>query len=236
MLKFLLNALNNREGEFGKSYFQDFKDMRYQSGKSFLAPTALFRSSAALYFPNITGRTLASPDIIATTALLDGRVSVVTYASSNWAQEQIKSYTSALEETQVPGYVADEDHLDALREGDKTRLRGTWQRVTLNVEENAFKSFLLKMSLGGVRKTVGREQWLRYLLVRKGLTDEWKQSVGIFNQRVGYVYLVDAFCRIRWAGCGVAKEDEKKAFIRGLQKLVEEEDVRRTTGNVKETA
>ena len=28
------------------------------------------------------------------------------------------------------------------------------------------------------------------------------------NKILGYVYLVDANCRIRWAGCGLATNDE----------------------------
>lgn len=32
------------------------------------------------------------------------------------------------------------------------------------------------------------------------------------NKHVGYVYLVDEMCRVRWAGCADAKEEEAKAL------------------------
>ena len=32
--------------------------------------------------------------------------------------------------------------------------------------------------------------------------------MGMVNKHIGYIYLVDENCKIRWAGCGFAMEDE----------------------------
>jgi hypothetical protein len=39
---------------------------------------------------------------------------------------------------------------------------------------------------------------------------------------VGYTYLVDNECRIRWAGSANAQDEEKEGLAKGFQKLVYE--------------
>jgi len=39
-----------------------------------------------------------------------------------------------------------------------------------------------------------------------------REDLGMVNKHVGYVYLVDEMCRVRWAGCGDAKKEEAKAL------------------------
>ena len=48
------------------------------------------------------------------------------------------------------------------------------------------------------------------------------------NKHIGYVYLVDENCKIRWAGCGFAKPDETialrnctRVLLQRLEKLPE---------------
>lgn len=41
-----------------------------------------------------------------------------------------------------------------------------------------------------------------------------RESLGMTNSRIGYVYLVDENLKIRWAACADAKEEEKEALIR----------------------
>lgn len=36
--------------------------------------------------------------------------------------------------------------------------------------------------------------------------------MGMVNKHVGYVYLVDDNCKIRWAGCGLALDSEALAL------------------------
>jgi mitochondrial ATPase complex subunit ATP10 len=49
-----------------------------------------------------------------------------------------------------------------------------------------------------------------------------REALGIANSKVGYVFLVDGECRIRWAGSGNALEGEAEALARGVRRLVEE--------------
>lgn len=66
------------------------------------------------------------------------------------------------------------------------------------------------------------EQHSRYFIVEKGLDDDTRQQMGFWNGRVGYVYLLDWDCKIRWAGSGNADDEEKAALRRGVLKLGEE--------------
>jgi mitochondrial ATPase complex subunit ATP10 len=35
-----------------------------------------------------------------------------------------------------------------------------------------------------------------------------REPMGMVNKHIGYIYLVDENCKIRWAGCGLATGDE----------------------------
>jgi len=39
-----------------------------------------------------------------------------------------------------------------------------------------------------------------------------REDMGMVNKHVGYVYLIDESCRVRWAGCADAKQEEAKAL------------------------
>lgn len=39
-----------------------------------------------------------------------------------------------------------------------------------------------------------------------------REDLGMVNKHVGYVYLLDEKCRVRWAGCADAKEEEANAL------------------------
>ena len=47
-----------------------------------------------------------------------------------------------------------------------------------------------------------------------------KGPLGIENNMLGYVYLVDAQCKIRWAGCGMASEEETTNLRRATAVLM----------------
>ena len=160
------------------------------------------------------GLTLASPKQPQnTTSLLRGRISVVNMFSSAWAEAQVKTFTG---ETENP------DLYEILKSSGGPSVA---QKVDINLEENAFKAWLVRMFMGRLRKISGPEQHERYFLVRRGLTDTIKESIGMMNTKVGYVYLLDENCRIRWAGSGPAQEDEIGALNNGIQRLLEEKKI-----------
>lgn len=93
----------------------------------------------------------------------------------------------------------------------------------INVEENTLRAWLARLFMGRLRKSLkGEEEWARYFLVRRGLSEELRHKLGMENARVGYVYLLDWKCRIRWAGSAIAVEGEREALRKGAEKLVEE--------------
>jgi len=196
-----------------RPYFRDWRNMQFHKGKTFLAPPRLFKADLSLYFPNLHGTTIAKDSdapskITDTTPILEGRASVVTVFSSMWAERQAQSFTSA---------AANPALHELLRSS-----AGRAQLVQVNVEEDALKAWLIRLFVGSLRRRVGKENWGRYFLVRKGITDEIRESIGVLNSKVGYTYLVDHNCRIRWAGSGDAEPDEREGLVKGVQRVLDE--------------
>ncbi|KAK8240326.1 ATP10 protein-domain-containing protein [Phyllosticta capitalensis] len=198
-----------------KPYFRDFTNMQYERGKSFLANPRVFRADRALFFPNFVGTTLANSSKPAdTTLVLLNRISLVSVYSSDWALKQVQTWTS---EKHNPD-------LRRLLDGSK----GIAQHVEVNIETNRLKHAILSLFKGRLRNERTQDDWDKYFFVRKGITDEIRENVGIMNAKVGYVFLVDGACRIRWAGSGDAHEEEKQYLNKGLRTLIAE-----TTGSAK---
>lgn len=188
--------------------------MRFHKGKSFLAPPRLFKAERALYFPNLYGQTLlkgSKPKD--TTPVLEGKVSVVSVFSNAWAENQTATFAS---ETMNP-------ELHEVVKGSG----GIAQIVQINVEENAMKAWIIKFFTNSLRKRVGKENLGRYFLVRKGLTAEIRENIGLLNSKVGYTYLLDGQCKIRWAGSGNNEGDEKESLVTGTRRLIEERKAKR---------
>jgi mitochondrial ATPase complex subunit ATP10 len=138
-----------------------------------------------------------------------GKVSVVSLFSSAWAEAQVKSFASQ------------EHHpaLMALLEEQKDRC----QLVRINYEDNSAKAFLIKLFMGRLRSQIGEANWDKYFVVRKGITDEIREHIGYLNSRVGYTYLLDSECKIRWAGSGSCEPGEREVLLQGVWRLLNEE-------------
>lgn len=97
------------------------------------------------------------------------------------------------------------------------------QLVRINVEDTSrLKYWLIRMFAWNIRRLIDPSNWNKYFMVRAGITDELRESIGYLNSKVGYVYLVDGDCKIRWAGSGPANADEVDALARGLRRLLDE--------------
>lgn len=192
-----------------KPYFRDWTNMQYSQGKTFVAPRTLLRAQKALYFPNLRGYTLAdSRGTSDTTAVLAGKISVVSVHSNTWAEQQTHTFVRGGEvENALKYYSAEMTEVGV-------------QSVEINIEEDWMKAGLIRLFLPSLRKRVEREKWGRYFVVRRGVGLEVREELGLVNEKVGYVYLVDESCKIRWAGSGVAEYMEKEGLIMGLRKLV----------------
>lgn len=183
--------------------------MRHHKGKSFLAPPRLFKSDRALYFPNLQGQTLVKyggPQD--TTSVIEDKVTIVSVFSSRWAESQAKTFVAEDQNKELHSIVRSSG--------------GDAQFVQINIEENSLKAMLIKLFLPSLRQQRSEDDWSRYFVVRKGLDSETKDAIGLLNTFVGYTYLLDGECRIRWAGSGPAEGDEKEGLVKGVRRLVEE--------------
>lgn len=203
---------------FLRPYFQERKRMDHHQGKSFVSNERLFRGDKALWFPNLWGRTLRKEGDgiyggMDTTGVLRGRVSVVGVQSGVWAENQVKSFLGK-----------ENEELQALV-GESG---GVVQRVDINIQADWVKSLLVRLFKGRLRKMMEESQWGRYFMVKlakdvgKGLTEDVRDAMGLLNSQVGYVYLLDTECRIRWAGSGNAWPGEVEGLNRGVRRLIEE--------------
>jgi mitochondrial ATPase complex subunit ATP10 len=162
------------------------------------------------------GVTLTEPkDEQDTTIQTRGKITLLRVYTGSWAEKQADSFIS--ENTQL-------DRILKLGEG-------VVQRVEINLEENRMKAALVRLFMGGLRRQLPETMHSRYFLVTKGITDDAKQSLGMLNSQVGYVYLLDEDCRIRWAGCGEAEEDEKVSLVKGIARLAQDMKKRHDLGD-----
>ncbi|PHH64503.1 hypothetical protein CDD80_1129 [Ophiocordyceps camponoti-rufipedis] len=174
--------------QISRPYFRDWSNLQFHKGKSFLAPPRLFRADLSLYFPNLQGQTLSRHDSTPrdTTPLLTGRASVVAIFSSLWAERQVDSFVSA-------------DANPALHHV-LSRCEGA-QLVRVNYEDNAVKAWLVSLFRASLRARFAEGEWERYFLVRRGITEEMREAVGLLNAKVGL-------------------PDERESLVKGLGNLV----------------
>ena len=193
-----------------RPYFREWGNIGLHKGKTFMAPPRLFRGDLALYFPNLHGDTLARRDRKDrdTTPVLEGKATVVSMFGNLWAENQARSFISPEANPALQELIAQSG--------------GRAQLVQINMEDNALRNWLIWLFMGSLRRKVGKENLDRYFIVQRGISDEIRESIGLLNSKVGYTYLVDHECRIRWAGSGQAESGERDGLNRGLRRLVEE--------------
>jgi ATPase complex subunit ATP10 len=194
--------------KWGTNYFRDFKNIRkYRSGKTFMANQKIFKKDAAKYFPNFHGDTLEAKEKD-TTNVLNGKISVVNVYSSMWGFSQVETFTGKQTNAALQEILAQNPEIA--------------QRVDINIEENSMKAWLVALFMWRLKASKPKEDWGRYFVVRKGVSEKIRETIGLLNGRVGYVYLVDQDCKIRWAGSGDAEGTEMDDMNRGFAKLVHE--------------
>ncbi|KIE03113.1 ATPase assembly factor ATP10, mitochondria, partial [Metarhizium majus ARSEF 297] len=196
--------------KISRPYFRDWGNLQFHKGKSFIAPPRLFKAELSLFFPNLYGETLVKTDKAPrdTTPLLTGKASVVSIYSSQWAEQQAATFVSKESNPAL------HDVLD--KNGDFAQV------ININYEDNRGKAWLVKLFRGSLRKRFPEKDWDKYFLVQRGITDDIRESIGLLNSKVGYTYLVDHHCRIRWAGSGPSHPEENASLAKGLARLVEE--------------
>jgi ATPase complex subunit ATP10 len=204
-----------RTHKVASPYFREWDNMRFSKGKSFIAPPNIFKSDLSLYFPNLRGQTLLkdrSPKD--TTPALEDKISIVSIFSTRWAENQANTFVSEKANAE----------LHEVLKGSK----GLAQMVQINLEENWMKAMLVKLFMPGLRKQMEESSWGRYFLIRKGFKQEMKEAIGLLNTKVGYIYVVDGKCRIRWAGSGNSSDEEKSGLIKAVSRLLEQSKSQKT--------
>jgi ATPase complex subunit ATP10 len=175
-------------------------------GKFYLANERLYRKDVSLYFPNLVGRNLAR-SLKDTTSVLKGKISVVTIFSRKWAEDQAQTFVSEKENPEL---------LQAIQESG-----GAAQLIEINHEEFRMSSAMLWLFEWNMKRNRSTEQQDRYFIMR-GLPQTVKDSIGIMNDKIGYVFLLDRNCKIRWSACADALDSEKDSLVKGIQKLLVE--------------
>ncbi|QSL66275.1 hypothetical protein MERGE_000653 [Pneumocystis wakefieldiae] len=204
-LKNLLSLEKNKEKrqkllkEASKSYWQDFQDMKYHQGKRWIAPDCLLNKDQALYIGNFHGRTLLNARADTTPFIQSSTASLVSIFSSRSGEEQIKSFSSPKLYLEVPDL----------------------KYIYINLQENFLKAMLVRLFSKNIRNSISKEYHNTYFFINK-LSEDIKENMMITNIYVGYIYLVDNQCRIRWAGCGNATQEEKENLVICSQELVKE--------------
>jgi len=102
--------------------------------------------------------------------------------------------------------------------------------VQINLQENALKSWLVGFFVSRMRKQIPERQHATYLLSHQNMEYVREplgmspsiailevvlvltRSLGLLNKHVGFVYLVDEELKIRWAGCGFARSEERESL------------------------
>ena len=83
--------------------------------------------------------------------------------------------------------------------------------VQINLQENLLKSLLVSMFLSSLRQTIPAELQSTYLVSSQNM-EYVRDSLGMVNKHIGYVYLLDEHLKVRWAACGDAKLEEADAL------------------------
>ncbi|EIN08441.1 hypothetical protein PUNSTDRAFT_87856 [Punctularia strigosozonata HHB-11173 SS5] len=178
--------------QVGTGYWSDLNATRRHGGKTWIAPRVLIREDKALYFPDIAGTALDSGQKVHTTALLTGKISVVAMLNTRMSEIHASAFA---------------DPSNAL-----FLSHPSYQYVQINLQENLLKSLLVSLFLSSIRKTVPAHLHAGYMVSSQNM-EYLRDEMGMVNKHIGYVYLVDDKCRIRWAACGDAKEEETQGLV-----------------------
>lgn len=78
------------------------------------------------------------------------------------------------------------------------------------------------MFVRALKREVPQSLHSTYILASQNM-EMAREPLGMENKHVGYVYLVDANCKIRWAACGKAATGEAESLERCTTVLLNRE-------------
>ena len=95
------------------------------------------------------------------------------------------------------------------------------QIVHINITDTRVKSWLVWWGRNSHKQDIPEDEWKRCFMVQNGVTDYLRRDINMPNPKVGHVYLVDQMCKIRWAGCGDATDEERDSLVSAVRRLLE---------------
>lgn len=168
--------------------------------------------------PNFYGRTLNTSDKCNTTSVLTGKLSIVRIFTALTGENQANSYfkPTGIEAGKKP------TDADFSKAANSVQEDG-FQVVDINIPENWAKEAIVKMFVGRIKSLFANpDRANRYFIARKGVSKEVLTSIHVENKYAGYLFVVDKHCKIRWAACGAATEEERDSLWRVIASLKKE--------------
>ncbi|KAF9922034.1 Mitochondrial ATPase complex subunit atp10 [Linnemannia zychae] len=191
--------------DFQSGYFAEFSELSKAGSKLWKGTPNMISADKALYMPNIIGTSLETSQPVELVDLLKGKISLLAISGTRFGEEHIETYmTPFLNRWPMKGRV----------NTSKVQL------VELNVQENPLKAGLVKMMMPFVRKNIPEERHANYMLHYKSIRS-LREPLSMQNSYLGYVFLIDSNCKIRWGAHGPATEEEIKTLLESVQKLSE---------------
>ncbi|KAG0088728.1 Mitochondrial ATPase complex subunit atp10 [Podila epicladia] len=187
--------------DFQSGYFSEFSEINRTGAKLWKATTSMVNADKALYMPNIVGTSLKTSEPIELVDVLRGKISLLAISGTRFGEEQIETYMRPFLSRWPAG-------------------SSKVQMVELNIQENPLKAGLVRMMVPFVKKTIPEERHANYILHYKSIK-HLKEPLSMQNSYLGYVFLVDGNCKIRWGAHGPATETEVKTLLDIIQRLSE---------------
>ncbi|KAI9028863.1 ATP10 protein-domain-containing protein [Phycomyces nitens] len=172
--------------EATKSYFADVHEMRKHGGKMYQASAKLIKTEKAGYMPDFEGTDLDRKPVHTTDLLMD-KISLMSFVYAKYGEPHAESFIQPF----------------LKRFGGQKDI----QLVEVNVQENFLKQLLVKAFVPSIRKNLAQERKENYVLLMKDIT-RVRKMLDMTNQYIGYVFLVDENCKIRWVAHGDATPEE----------------------------
>ncbi|KAF9434650.1 Mitochondrial ATPase complex subunit atp10 [Entomortierella beljakovae] len=189
--------------DFQSGYFSEFSELSKTGSKLWKATENMISADKALYMPNIIGTSLKTTDPIELVDILRGKISLVAISGTRFGEEQIETFMTPF----LNKWPA---------KGGNSKI----QLVELNIQENPLKAGLVRMMVPFVKKTIPPERHANYVLHYKSIS-HLKDPLSMPNSYLGYVFLVDSNCKIRWGAHGKGSDIEIKTLLDSVQRLSE---------------
>ncbi|KAF9181253.1 Mitochondrial ATPase complex subunit atp10 [Haplosporangium sp. Z 767] len=189
--------------DFQSGYFAEFSELSRTGSKLWKGTASMLNADKALYMPNIIGTSLKTSEPTELVDVLKGKVSLVAISGTRFGEEHIETFMTPF--------------LKQWPAGNKS---SKVQLVELNIQENPLKAGLVRMMVPFVKKTIPEERHANYILHYKSIK-HLKDPLSMQNSYLGYVFLVDSDCKIRWGAHGKGTETEIRTLLESVQKLSE---------------